>query len=403
LCQIVYGEEFYLSPKAFLDTSSGNWITDKKIHVKNGIIVSLEAKNVFSKIKTYALSDYYLLPGLIDSHAHVFLTQTKKDKGFEQALERESHLSDIYRTARAREFLKQYVQEGFTTIFDLGNSGQFLDVLLRNKVRQDSQYPLMLVSGPGITNRNGQFSSTADPQLVKKEYSLLKGNENLTRLLTLYQHQNVDILKIYFDNEPSKGGLSVDQVRQILAFPGIKKFKKITAHAIERASLEKVLASKIPNIEHASDLTVDERFKNTIVTVTGVDKELLKEFNYYNKAIYQFQVNNLKRLLAQKNILLFGPDYYFHDEQIGFSRARRIKQCISFFKDAGATNLQILQAMTINPAKSVGLDNKIGVIKVGALANMIVMSQDPLSDITALTSVHMVVNKGKIIFSGEGK
>lgn len=403
MCKVVSGEEFYLSPKAFLDTSSGIWIADKKIHVKNGIIVSLEAKNLSSKIKTYALRDYYLLPGLIDSHAHVFLTQTKKDKSFEQALEREGHLSDAYRTARAREFLKQYVQEGFTTIFDLGNSGQFLDVLLRDKVKKDPQFPMMLVSGPGITNRNGQFSSTADPQFVKKEYSILNGNDDLTRLLGVYQHKNVDILKIYFDNEPSRGGLSVEQVRQILALPGIKKFKKITAHAIERTSMEKVIASKIPNIEHASELSVDERLKNTVVTVTGIDKELLKEFNYYNRAIYQFQINNLKRLLAQKNMLLFGPDYYFHDEQIGFSRARRIKQCTSFFKDAGATNLQVLQAMTINPAKSVGLDNKIGVIKVGALANMIGLNKNPLIDIGALANVHLVVNKGRIIFPGASR
>ena len=137
---VLHSEVYYIRPKAYLDVTSGKMISQKVIGIDNGIITSIEAKAPLGKT-VYGLEDLFLLPGLIDCHTHVFLTQTIEDKRFATALLREEKYSDAFRTKRAKIFLKQYLAEGFTSICDLGNSGQFLDVKLKDKIYKDPRYP----------------------------------------------------------------------------------------------------------------------------------------------------------------------------------------------------------------------------------------------------------------------
>ena len=342
------------------------------------------------------LRSSYLLPGLIDAHAHLFFTQTKKDSSFENALEREARLGSDVRTARAKDFLKAYLTEGFTSVFDLGNSGQFLDVKLRDEIHDDPDYPLLLASGPGISNGKGQFASGAAPGVAGQEYTLINdGQTDWNNILKPYLNHHVDILKIYFDNDPSSGGLSSDDAKRILQTPGVKNFKKVTAHAIAKSSMEKLIESSLTNVEHASMFTADKRLKNIFVTVTGIDRASLKEFDYFKEPFYQYELQIAKQLSKNGNKILFGPDFYFHSDAPGFSRAKKIKQTIDFFKEAGFSNKEILSAMTYNPALSVKMNKLIGVIRPGAFANLIAVKKDPLLDIDSLKTIECIINKGR--------
>ncbi len=62
--------------------------------------------------------------------------------------------------------------------------------------------------------------------------------------------------------------------------------------------------------------------------------------------------------------------------------------------NAGVTNLQVLQAATINAAKLLQIDQKAGTIEVGKLADFIVLDEDPLKDIKVMQKEKTVFKKG---------
>ena len=64
---------------------------------------------------------------------------------------------------------------------------------------------------------------------------------------------------------------------------------------------------------------------------------------------------------------------------------------------SGAGNERALQAATINGAKSVGLDQYIGSLEVGKLADLVVLDHDPLTDVRTLMSPSMVMANGRLI------
>ena len=64
----------------------------------------------------------------------------------------------------------------------------------------------------------------------------------------------------------------------------------------------------------------------------------------------------------------------------------------------GISNLDLLKQATINSAVLMGVDNKIGTVSVGKLADFIVVDGDPIADITAMYKkpVH-VIKDGEVI------
>lgn len=67
---------------------------------------------------------------------------------------------------------------------------------------------------------------------------------------------------------------------------------------------------------------------------------------------------------------------------------------LNHLKLAGLSNLDVLRAATLEPAKFLGLEGKAGVIKVGARADIVLLNQNPLDDISATSDIGAVVLAG---------
>ncbi len=310
---------------------------------------------------------------------------------------REVALGETFRTRRAKFFLQQYIREGFTTVFDLGNSGNFFDVKLKAEIQNNPNFPEILVSGPGLTMDKGQFDKKTASEIVGSEYTIINKSTNIDSILQHYVDRNVDILKIYIDNDPSPGGLSIELVKQIINNPLAKNFKKITAHAIKRESIDIAIKAGIKNLEHASEFDNNDLSKIN-VTNTDIDAETLKEFNYYNKTLYTFQVARLERMFQKNHKILFGPDFYFDKNEKNFNRVQKIKKSIKVFQEAKISPIEILRSMTIYPAESVRMEKDIGSIKKGAYANFVVLNGDVVSSIAKINDIFAVINKGVLMF-----
>lgn len=79
------------------------------------------------------------------------------------------------------------------------------------------------------------------------------------------------------------------------------------------------------------------------------------------------------------------------------------RELCCYHKYIGASNRDTLHAATLGNAKIVGIDSKTGSIEKGKSADMIVVRDNPLDDLSALRNVSMVVMKGKRIHNPKVK
>jgi imidazolonepropionase-like amidohydrolase len=63
---------------------------------------------------------------------------------------------------------------------------------------------------------------------------------------------------------------------------------------------------------------------------------------------------------------------------------------------AGLTNLQALMAVTSSNARMLQMDDRIGYIKPGMLADLVAIDGDPLADILTLSKVKLVMKGGAV-------
>lgn len=68
---------------------------------------------------------------------------------------------------------------------------------------------------------------------------------------------------------------------------------------------------------------------------------------------------------------------------------------LEIFQQAGLTPLQILQSATINGTRYFGVENKTGTVTTGKNADLVLLDQNPLTDVKALRAIYGVVAKGR--------
>ena len=161
-----------------LDVKSSKTLSNQVIVIKGNKIESVTDAAVF-KQKTDSvidLSNYYVLPGLIDCHTHVLLQGDITSEDYDVQLLKESV---PYRTLRASKSCYQSLMNGFTTIRDLGTEGAgFADVDLKKAINKG------IIPGPRMFVSTLAINTTGHYPISEKEYAwelkLPKGLQEIT-------------------------------------------------------------------------------------------------------------------------------------------------------------------------------------------------------------------------------
>ena len=61
------------------------------------------------------------------------------------------------------------------------------------------------------------------------------------------------------------------------------------------------------------------------------------------------------------------------------------------------SNMEVIRSTTSVAAKAIGMDDQIGTVEAGKAADLIVVEQDPLENISALRTMTMVMREGRVI------
>jgi imidazolonepropionase-like amidohydrolase len=168
---------------------------------------------------------------------------------------------------------------------------------------------------------------------------------------------------------------------------------KVAAHCWTRAGVHNAALAGVDSIEHGFDMTDEDLAlakKNGVVLV-GTDYIALDD-TPENHAKW---IDRLKRAYKIGLTMAYGTDAA--EEHPGQTRGTEAMSGIDPWIEAAIPPKTILQAMTINAAKLLGVEKDRGSLREGLAADIIAVPENPLENITTLKKVTFVMKNGKVI------
>lgn len=375
-----------------VEPDSGATTTNQIILVEKGKITAIGANlTIPAGANVIDLSNATVLPGLFDAHTHLCLSvNPQRDHGnyyFTTLLDPDSFRA-IQGVANARAML----ESGFTTVRDVGNEGNYACTSLRRAIEQG------LVPGPTIVNAGrimapygGQFHLQQDkPKLAEPEYFFADTRDEMVKGIRENIHYGAGVIKIVVDDQ--RYIYSVDDIRFMIE-EARRAGLKLAAHCWTGPGAHNAAEAGVASIEHGrimSDEDLRLAKKNNVVLV-GTDYLAV----YYDKAGHEIWVDRLRRAQKIGVTMAYGTDVT--DIVAGQTRGTLAMSGIDPWIEANIPPQVLLQAMTGNAARLLGVDKERGFLRVGQAADIIATSANPLEKIDTLKHVVFVMKNGAVI------
>lgn len=352
---------------------------------------------------TVNLPGQTLLPGLIEGHSHLFLHPYNETQWNDQVLKE----SRAERLVRAVNHAKATLMAGFTTVRDLGTEGAgYDDVGLKQSINKGLiPGPRMIVAGRAIV-ATGSYGPKSD----NTELELIKGAEesdgnNLTQTVRDQMGHGVDVIKIYADyrwgvNNTSVATFTIDEIKNMVEIANTTG-RPVVAHAGTKEGMRRAIEGGVETIEHGDD--GDEEIfklmksKSVALCPTLAAGDATSQYAGWKKGI-EPEPNRLR--LKRKSFeaaLKTGVTIAFGGDAGVFAHGDNVRE-MEMMVDYGMKPLAVLQSATAVNARVFHADD-LGQIKTGYLADIISVTGDPSSNISAIRKVNFVMKNGTIYLS----
>jgi imidazolonepropionase-like amidohydrolase len=391
---------------------------DQVIVIKGNRVESV-SDTAAAKIPTGAtvidLSKATVLPGLIDSHTHIFLQGEDPAQGGYDVNILNAPLA--LRAARATVAARRALEQGFTTLRDVETEGAgYGDVGIKQAIEQGYiPGPRLFVSTRAISTTGGYPLEGYAPELdMPKGAQIVDGPIEARKAAREQLDHGADWIKVYMTHRSWVGGngelvsqptLTVEELRAIVDETH-GWGKKVACHAYGGIGLRRALDGGCDSIEHGLDLD------------DAAIAQMLKQGTWYVPTISAYyhdwapadtsagQRDRLRVSLHEpsfKKARKAGVKIAFGTDMGGIPWTEPIAQEFSRMTELGMPPMDAIQSATSRAATMLDMDGKIGVIAPGAFADLIAVSDDPLHDIKALEYVQFVMKDGKVFKSDSEK
>lgn len=443
----------YITNVTIVDVEKHKLIPRQTVVITNDLISNIQPSKkakVPENAKIIDGAGKYLAPGLTDAHIHFFqngglytrpdVIDLRKDMPYNQEIELAK--SDM------ENKLRRYLQNGITTVIDVGADYQFLKQ--REDFRNKDFAPTIFITGPLLTT----FEPPVYENLGEDEpFTLTKTLEDGINGVKQQLPHKPDFIKIWYI--AGADGLSVEaSARKNLPIikatidEAHKNNLKVAVHATQLITAQLAVENGADFLVHSVD---DEILKpnfvqllkknNTILCPSlvvrgGYIKTLSQNLNFSEyelktadpyhlgslldlrhlpdtllinsykemtnsaqsvaslKTSDSISMTNLKMLSDAGVLIATGTDA----GNIGTLHTSSYLNELKAMHKSGMNNWQILTASTINGAKILDKENEFGSVRVGKKANLILLNDNPADNLENLTKIDLVINKG-VVFS----
>lgn len=416
---ICYGAGAFANAKTYIyagkliSSENTKVLTNRTVVIDGNKIVGIESGKVEGEEDDsfIDLSDYTLMPGFMDMHTHLSF-QNSGPAGY---MERFTNNEADY-TINAVRYAKTTLMSGFTTVRNLGD-GYNETVALRNAINKGKVFgPRIYTSGKSIATTGGHADPTnsltkrlmGDPGPID---GVVNGVADARKAVRQRYKDGADLIKI----TATGGVLSVAKNGQNPQFMNdeleaivqtAKDYEMTVAvHAHGKEGMKRAILAGVDSIEHGTYMD-DEIFKlmrkhnvyyvPTILAGNFV-AEKAKIPGYFPEivrpkaaAIGPLIQGTFAKAHANGVLIAFGTDS-------GVSAHGDNAKEFALMVEAGMSEMDAIRSATLNTAKLLKIDDVLGTISPGKLADLVAVKGNPLDDISLLQNIQFVMKNGELV------
>lgn len=383
--------------------------TGKVVYVDGGKITAVEEGDVKAGYETVALDGKYLLPGLINMHVHLPASgKPRKKPSDPKKLVKLITSNGLMRSIGVKiceGYAKTELLSGVTTIRTVGGVADF-DTMIRDMTASGK------ILGPRVVASNMAVSVPGGHMAGSLAYEARTAGEAAAYVEKIAA-EKPDLIKLMIT-----GGV---MDAEVVGEPGVLRMQpalvkaacdkahtlgmKVAAHVESPEGVRVALENGVDSIEHGAQPDPEilrlfrEKHAFQISTISPAlpyalfDRSISHatyEQQENGKVVFEGIVALAKACLAEGIPVGLGTDtgcpYITHYDMW--------RELYYFVKYCGVTPAFALHTATLLNAQLAGIDRETGSIEAGKAADMIVCSRDPLTDLTALRTLDMVIKDG---------
>ncbi len=403
-------KDIYLEAGRLVDVQAGNVLTGQCISITDDKITAIASCGPTPKgAKRVDWSGFTVLPGLIDLHTH--LADSGQSADLALPLKTSPAATALIGAHNARLTL----EAGFTTVRDVGTYRGLTDIALRDAINAGHvPGPRMFVAGAYITipkgggELNGVIPNDQLPSDMR--LGLASTPEEAAAKTAFLIEQGADFIKtiatgavLAIGTEPGEPEMTEDQLRAVVETARAKGVF-VTAHAHGAVGIKNAIRAGVRSIEHAS-LIDDEAlamakasgtwlvmdiYNGDYIDDIGTKEGWPEEYLRKNRETTDVQRVGFTKAVKRGVKLAYGTDsgVYPHGQN-----AKQFAYMVRY----GMTPMQAIQSATIRAAELLGKEKMLGAIAAGRFADLVAVKENPLTNITALENIALVMKDGKIV------
>jgi imidazolonepropionase-like amidohydrolase len=392
-----------------IDVDAATVRANQVILVEEGRIKAVGADlSIPAGAKVIDLSQFTVLPGLIDCHTHLVGDAEDLDPILILRKSPAQVAFDSIPNARAT------LEAGFTTVRDVGTYRAFVDVALRDAINKGYfPGPRMYVAGAYITVSGGAGALTGIATDIELPYDLRAGiadsPEEVRKRVREIHNQRVDLIKVLatgavLTHGSDPGAQEVTMAEREAAVDEARRHGlKVAAHAHGAQGIKNAVRAGVASIEHGTYLDdegialmkqhgtylVADVYDDEYIMGEGARKGEPKDFLEKEARMGEVQRQNFRKAVQAGVKIAYGTDAGVYPH--GWN-AKQFAWMVKY----GTTPIQAIQSATVWAADLIGKSDQFGSLAPGKFADVIAVRGDPLADVTLLENVQFVMKAGVV-------